>query len=122
MQASPPDPSAFEAILTSREKRELHHEVFRERVFVGLDLSGADLRGARFEQTILESCNLAGADLRGAQFVLCEVRGVDLTSAQLGENDFRGTLLTSVPGLSAEDRTLIESAGGAFQQPRASLR
>ncbi len=61
MQVSPPD-SPFELILTSREKRELHHELFRDRVLVGIDLSGADLHGARFEQTILESCNLAGAD------------------------------------------------------------
>lgn len=112
----------FEPILTPREKRELHHEIFRDRVLVGLDLSGADLRGARFERTILGSCNLAGADLRGAQFVLCDVRSVDLTSANLGENDFRGTMLMDVVGLSKEDRRLIECAGGAFQQAHASLR
>lgn len=121
MQVSRPD-SPFEPILTSREKRELHHELFRDRVLVGLDLSGADLHGARFEQTILESCTLAGADLRGAQFVLCDVRGVDLTRAQLGGNDFRGTMLTNVVGLSEEERASIEGAGGTFQHARASLR
>jgi uncharacterized protein YjbI with pentapeptide repeats len=112
----------FEAILTSREKRELHHEIFRERVLVGLDLSGADLRGARFERTILVTCNLAGADLRGAQFVLCDVRSVDLTGATLGDNDFSGSALMDVTGLSDGDRLLVQSSGGSFQQACASLR
>ena len=121
----PPDFSArppLESILTSREKRELHHELFRNRVLVGLDLSGADLRNARFEGTVLETCNLAGANLRGAQFILCDVRSVDLTSVELGENDFRGTMLMDVVGLSEQDRSHIQCAGGAFQHASASLR
>lgn len=122
MHASLPAPTPFEPILTSREKRDLHHQVFRDRELVGLDLSGADLRSARFERTLLSSCNLAGADLRGAQFVLCDVRSVDLTSAELGENDFSGTMLMDVAGLSDADRTQIQGAGGAFQNAHASLR
>ena len=114
--------SPLEAILTLREKRELHHELFRDRALVDFDLSGADLRGARFERTILARCNLAGADLRGAHFILCDLRSVDLTSATVGDNDFRGTMLTEVMGLSDGDRCVIESAGGSFQHARASLR
>jgi len=115
---SPP----LEPILTTHEKRELHDELFRNRVLVGLDLSGADLRNTRFEGTVLETCNLAGANLRGAQFIRCDVRSVDLTHAELGDNDFRGTMLVDVVGLSDEDRSLIHGAGGAFQQACASLR
>ncbi|CAN5783209.1 hypothetical protein BH11MYX4_BH11MYX4_14110 [soil metagenome] len=122
MHARTAAPTPFESILTSREKRELHHELFRDRVLVGFDFSGADLRRARFEGTILESCNLAGADLRGAQFILCDIRSVDLTTAELGENDFSGSMLTDVWGLSEEGRALIHSAGGALQPPLASLR
>lgn len=114
--------SPLEAILTAREKRELHHQLFRNRVLVGLDLSGADLQNARFEGTILETCNLTGANLRGAQFISCDVRSVDLTRVELGGNDFRGTMLMDVVGLSEDDRSLIHDAGGAFQQACASLR
>ena len=112
----------LEPILTTREKRELHHEVFRDRTLVGLDLSGADLRGTRFERTSLATCNLAGADLRGAQFILCDLRSVDLTSACLGDNDFRGTMLVDTLGLSNGDQDLVEGCGGTFQNARASLR
>ena len=122
MQVALPAHSPFEPILTSREKRDLHHERFLDRELVGVDLSGADLRSAHFERTLLASCNLSGADLRGARFVLCDVRSVDLTNVELGDNDFRGTMLMDVVGLSEESRTLIQSAGGAFQHARASLR
>jgi hypothetical protein len=112
----------FEPILTSREKRDLHHQVFRDRMLVGLDLSGADLRGTRFERTVLATCNLAGANLRGAQFILCDLRSVDLTNAGLGDNDFRGSMLTDIMGLSDGDRALIQESGGSFQHAAASLR
>lgn len=112
----------FEPILTSREKRELHHELFRDRTLVGLDLSGADLRGARFEGTVLTTCNLAGADLRGAKFILCDLRSVDLTNVNLGDNDFRGTMLTDIMGISDDERGLIQVSGGSFQHAGASLR
>ena len=112
----------FEPILTSSEKRDLHHELFRDRTLVGLDLSGADLRGTRFEGTVLATCNLAGADLRGAQFILCDLRSVDLTNVNLGDNDFRGTMLMDIMGLSDGDRGLIEGSGGSFQHAGASLR
>jgi uncharacterized protein YjbI with pentapeptide repeats len=112
----------FERILTAREKRELHHALFRDRVLVGLDLSGADLHGACFERTIMSSCSLAGADLGGARFVLCDLRCVDMSSVDLNGSDFRGTMLTDIAGLSADDRSLVQRAGGTFQQARASLR
>lgn len=122
MQLAVPAPCPFEPILTSREKRDLHHERFLDRELVGVDLSGADLRSTYFERTLLASCNLAGADLRGAQFVLCDVRSVDLTNVQVGDNDFRGTMFTDVVGLSEESRTLIRATGGTFQHGVASLR
>jgi len=114
--------TAYESILTTREKREMRGHVFQDQDLVGIDLSGADLRGARFERVLLATCNLAGADLRGAEFVLCELRYVVLTGAQLGDNRFRGTTLVETDGLSEEDRVTVESVGGAFQQARASLR
>jgi uncharacterized protein YjbI with pentapeptide repeats len=122
MQVALPAHLPFEPIFTTREKRELHHERFADRELVGIDLSGADLRSARFERTVLASCSLAGADLRGAQFILCDVRSVDFTNVELGDNDFRGTMLMDVTGLSEASRALILTAGGAFQHARASLR
>jgi uncharacterized protein YjbI with pentapeptide repeats len=112
----------FEPILTSQEKRELHHEVFRGRVFIGLDLTDADFRGARFEASVIVTCNLARADLRGAELVLCDLRSVDLTGALLGDNDFRGSVFMDVLGLSDADRRLVQESGGSFQQEQASLR
>src|SRR4051812_19313424 len=114
--------TSFERILTVQEKRELQAEVFRNTELVGVDLSGADLRDARFESVVLTGCNLAGADLRGAHFVLCDLRYVVLDDAKLGDNRFYGTTLVEIVGLSEDDRLLIEREGGAFQHPRASLR
>ncbi len=111
----------FEQILSSREKRELCGEVFRDRDFVGIDLSGADLRNARFENVQFVSCNLGGADLRATQFVLCVLRDVVLSGAQLGENLFYGTTLTEIGGLTEEARRDVVRAGGAFK-PSASSR
>ena len=37
----------FESILTLREKRDLHHEVFRGRILVVLDLTGGSFQAAR---------------------------------------------------------------------------
>jgi uncharacterized protein YjbI with pentapeptide repeats len=122
MNTGMPTALTFEPILTSREKRDLHHELFQDRTLVGLDLSGADLRGARFERTVLATCTLAGADLSGAQFILCELRSVDFTNAKFGENEFRGSMLTDVVGLSDGDRQLVQGAGGSFQHASASLR
>ncbi len=119
----PSEPSlTFERILTPQEKSELHGQVFRDRELVGVDLSGADLRQARFERVVLDKCNLTGADLRGAHFILCDLRFVVLVEARLGENRFDGTTLVEVAGLTADGRQLIERQGGAFMHARASLR
>src|SRR5689334_15306050 len=98
----------YESILTKREKRELKGHVFQDQDLVGVDLSDADLRCARFERVLLAKCNLSGADLRGAEFVLCELRYVVLTGAQLGENGFRGTTLVETDGLTETDRQTVE--------------
>lgn len=95
---------------------------FQSRALVDMDLSGADLRGARFESTVLIRCNLAGADLRGARFTLCELYGVVLTDAVFGDNRFDGTMLVDVIGLPESTRALIQKDGGTFQPPRASDR
>ena len=112
----------FEPILTTHEKSQLRDEVFRERELVGIDLCGADLRGARFERVGLERCNLTGADLRGAKFILCELRDVVMTNTQLGDNHFYGTTIRGVVGLSEAQRVAIVHEGGLFQHLHASHR
>ena len=112
----------FEPILTTHEKSELRDEVFREQQLVGIDLCGADLRGARFERVGLERCNLTGADLRSAKFILCDLRDVLMTNAELGDNQFYGTTLRGVVGLSDEQRVAIVHQGGLFQHLHASHR
>lgn len=94
----------------------------QSRTLVDIDLSGADLRGARFESTVLIRCNLAGADLRGARFTLCELYGVVLTDAVFGDNRFDGTMFVDVIGVAEPRRALIQQDGGTFQPPRASDR
>ena len=49
---------------------------------VGIDLSGADLRGA----------NLRWADLRGANLRWADLRGADLSGANLSRADLRGAV------------------------------
>jgi uncharacterized protein YjbI with pentapeptide repeats len=112
----------FDRILTTQEKSELRGTVFHDREMIGIDLSGADLRDARFERVVLTACDLGDADLRGAHFVLCDLRYVVLTNAKLGDNRFYGTTLSEVTGLTEDDRLLIERDGAAFQPPRASSR
>jgi uncharacterized protein YjbI with pentapeptide repeats len=114
--------SDFESILTAREKRDLSNEVFRERDFVGVDLSGADLRGARFERVSLHACTLAGADLRGAHFIMCDLSQVLLGDAKLGDNRFYGTTLREVAGISDDARLTIVREGGVFLHPSSSSR
>ena len=112
----------FEAVLTSREKRDLGGEVFCNRELVDLDFAGADLRGACFERSVLLRCSFAGADLRGARFVSCDLQSIDLADALLGGNRFDGTTFIEPVGMSASAREAIEGAGGAFQLDRASRR
>src|SRR5262249_53917749 len=49
----------------------------------GVDLSGADLRGARFDGLDLRQATLANADLEAANLSDADLRGADLTSANL---------------------------------------
>ena len=113
---------SYESILTMREKRELRGQVFHDVDLVGVDLSGADLRDARFERVLIARSDLTGADLRGAQFVLCHLHYLELTDARLGNNRFPGTALLEPEGLTDEHRLTVEREGGLFQHPRASLR
>lgn len=112
----------FECILTGSEKANLREQRFVNRELIGMDLSGADLRGAWFERTVLARCNLAGADLRGARFISCEIRDVLLSDAVLGDNRFDGTTLADAVGLAAATRSHIEEVGGTFQPAFASPR
>lgn len=107
----------FEPILTAQEKREMRGQLFCQREFVGVDLAEADLRGARFVRTIIDTCNLEGADLRGALFIECDLRALVLRRAKFGENRFDGTILSDIVGLSDGARLSIERKGGEFQPP-----
>jgi uncharacterized protein YjbI with pentapeptide repeats len=112
----------FERVLTEQEKQELQQAVFRNRELVGMDLTHADLRGARFEGVVLERCDLTGADLRGARFILCELRDVVMVETQLAETCFDGTMLLGVLGLSEPERLEVVRGGGVEQPSRASHR
>ena len=112
----------FQSILISQENCELRGGVFSHREFVRVDLAGADLCDARFEEVLFERCNLTGADLRGAHFIRCEFREVVMTGITLGNNRFDGTSLRGAIGLSEETRLAVVQQGGLVQPLRASLR
>lgn len=59
-----------------------------ERPFTGVDLTGADLREARFFRSDLSHATLAGADARRARFVSANLVDTDLSHAKLQEADF----------------------------------
>jgi uncharacterized protein YjbI with pentapeptide repeats len=113
---------SFESVLTAHEKRELAGELFCNRELVDLDFSGSDLRGARFERSIVVRCSFAGADLRGARFLSCNLQSIDLANALLEDTRFDGTMLVEVLGVSSSARDAISSGGGAFQLDCASGR
>jgi uncharacterized protein YjbI with pentapeptide repeats len=115
-------PRRPEHVLTAQEKTTLRGELFINRELVGLDLSGSDLRDARFEHMVLNECSLAGADLRGARFVHCHLRGVDLSGALLSESRFDGTMFDDSVVMMASDRAHIECTGGTFRHAHSSLR
>jgi uncharacterized protein YjbI with pentapeptide repeats len=112
----------FERILTAREKTELAGQLVHDREIVGVDLSGADLRGAQFVRVVLDHCNLAGADLRGAHFIHCDLLFVVLSGVQTGDNRFVATTLVEAIGLPPDDRAAFERSGAVFRSEHASLR
>jgi uncharacterized protein YjbI with pentapeptide repeats len=117
-----PSNDTFERIFTADEKATLGGELFLNRELVGVDFSGADLRGARFERTTLVRCNLAAADVRGAHFILCDLHAVVLADVLFEDNRFDGTTLVDAVGLTADGQAVIEGGGGTFQHVHASLR
>jgi uncharacterized protein YjbI with pentapeptide repeats len=90
--------------------------VLRAEDLANVDLAGADLRKARFEEVTFTSCNLAGADLRGAEFILCTMNAVVLRGVVLGSNRFYGTTFVEPIGLTDESRRTIERGGGLFPE------
>ena len=53
----------------------------------GINLSGADLRGANFKKAILDSANFQGADLRAANFWGAKLDKADFRNAKLNQAD-----------------------------------
>jgi WD40 repeat protein len=73
-------------------------------VFVGRDLSGANLAYTKFQQVNLENCNLSGTNLQqclffGPQMKQVDLRNTDLTNASFHENNELGFIAISPDGL-----------------------
>ncbi|HSM95180.1 MAG TPA: pentapeptide repeat-containing protein, partial [Rhizomicrobium sp.] len=62
----------------------------RNTISIGLNFSGCQLQGARFDGADLRDANFTGADLRGAS-----LRGARLTHACFDKADLRGLALTT---------------------------
>ena len=112
----------FEQVFSKAEKAALDGDLFLNYELVGIDLAGANLRGAHFERMTLVGCDFSGADLRGASFQDCELRAVVLADAIFEDNRFEGTRLIDVHGLSLPAEARIREGGGTFPPAHASLR
>jgi uncharacterized protein YjbI with pentapeptide repeats len=91
----------FKRVFSAGEKIELRQSRGRCMDFDGVDFSGADLRGCRFERVSLRGANLARADLRGARFVTCDFSRARVDGVVLGGTRFVGCNLAGVAGLDA---------------------
>jgi hypothetical protein len=102
-------------IFTAVEKqRELVRCAFRNLDLDGVDLTGANLCEAIFEEVSLRGCDFRRADLRAASFLRCDLRGAKLEEVSLGGNVFHGSCLAGAVGLTAEQIEYIERRGGTF--------
>jgi uncharacterized protein YjbI with pentapeptide repeats len=90
---------------------DLHDTSWRSLHAVDCALDGASLRGAVFDNAVLEACNLAAADLLGASWrwskvTRCALAGARLTNAILEharfvDCDFRGADFSVLPAAQA---------------------
>jgi uncharacterized protein YjbI with pentapeptide repeats len=80
---------------------------------IGVDLTGANMSGLRFEEGLLQDVNLTGANLRNFLLFQGVMESVNLTSADLTSADLTGTQLRKVNLTGA---TLIEAklSGASF--------
>ncbi|WP_099900550.1 pentapeptide repeat-containing protein, partial [Methylobacterium frigidaeris] len=77
-------------------------------VFVSVNLSGANLRGADLGRARLDFADLRGADLTGAVLMGADLSGADLTGATVAGAEFRNADVggARLLGLKGEDRAL----------------
>ncbi len=68
----------------------LRRAIFDESDLEGADLSGADCRDASFVRANLMKAALDGADLRGARFIKAKLSLSNLQDARLDDADLRG--------------------------------
>ncbi len=66
------------------------------RYFVGVNLSGADLRGANLCDSYFRRANLRGADLRGVILSRADLTGAKLSGADLYSANLRNTRMVHV--------------------------
>jgi PTS system nitrogen regulatory IIA component len=104
----------FVAVFSAGEKQNLRGSVFCRMTFERVDFSGADLRGACFDDSSLSGSDFSFADLRGVEFLRCDLRRARFTSARLGRNRFEGSWLTGAVGLDRLERAYIVRLGGRF--------
>ena len=69
---------------------DLRRAVFDEADLEGADLSGADLRKASFLRANLMKCAFDGADMRGARFLKARMNMSNFQNTQLENADLRG--------------------------------
>ena len=62
--------------------------------FMGCDLNGAKLAGARFEGALFMGCDLRDADLRGADLRKARFMGTDLRNAKMRNADLQKSSFT----------------------------
>jgi len=109
-----PQAESLIRVLTRGEKATLARAEFRGSYLSNIDLSGADLRGAVFEDVTLRGVDFSRADLRGATFRACDLRQARFDGSRWGGNLFSGSLFTHSSALPVDQVTEILSAGGRF--------
>ncbi len=77
---------------------------FDERNFVGVDLSGAQLRDTRFARANLSNSNLSKAHAHRAKFVTAILKGIKFDGARVTEVDFTKADLTGASFRKADLR------------------
>ena len=109
--------------LTIKEKQRLAGEVFRRRNLDGLDLRGANLSDARFENVSLRGADFTDANLTGAAFHWCDLRQADFSGARLDGNSFTRSTVRGARGLDSERMSYLADCGATLddEPPVAAL-
>lgn len=103
-----------ERIVTTSERAMLRHLALRDATLDHVELGGADLSDACFQNVSLVGTDLSGANLARAIFTRCDLRGADFSGANLEGASFAGSLVTGAHGLTQPQWDHMRKAGAFF--------